>query len=156
MINRACLSWPGSFPCVPMTVVPPVRLFIAQSAPGAPLRPRVPRSAFRLGGAHFSDNARLKLRGLSCLPAQSGRVARASVPLFRPLVSLFTQSLAQPAPSGPFARETRPVGTQSSLTGWESGPVANAPEVREYMAIGVVKDEEVGQPSEIKEVVYAG
>ena len=48
MINRACLSWPGSFPCVPMTVVPPVRLFIAQSAPGAPLRPRVPRSAFRV------------------------------------------------------------------------------------------------------------
>ncbi len=34
--------------------------------------------------------------------------------------------------------------------------VANAPEVREYMAIGVVKDEEVGQMSEIKEVVYAG
>ena len=30
------------------------------------------------------------------------------------------------------------------------------PEVREYMAIGVIKDEEVGQPSEIKEVVYAG
>jgi len=89
------------------------------------------------------------------LPAQSGRVARASVPLFRPSGSLFTQSVALPAPSGPFARETRPVGTQSSLTGWESGPVANAPEVREYMAIGVVKDEEVGQMSEIKEVVYA-
>lgn len=34
--------------------------------------------------------------------------------------------------------------------------VPNAPEVREYMAIGVVKDEEVGQMSEIKEVVYAG
>lgn len=34
--------------------------------------------------------------------------------------------------------------------------VANTPEVREYMAIGVVKDEEVGQMSEIKEVVYAG
>ena len=34
--------------------------------------------------------------------------------------------------------------------------VANTPEVREYMAIGVVKDEETGQPSEIKEVVYAG
>ena len=34
--------------------------------------------------------------------------------------------------------------------------VANTPEVREYMAIGVVKDEEIGQPSEIKEVVYAG
>jgi hypothetical protein len=34
--------------------------------------------------------------------------------------------------------------------------VANAPEAREYMAIGVVKDEEVGQMSEIKEVVYAG
>ena len=34
--------------------------------------------------------------------------------------------------------------------------VAGAPEVREYMAIGVVNDEEVGQPSEIIEVVYAG
>ena len=34
--------------------------------------------------------------------------------------------------------------------------VASTPEVREYMAIGVVADEETGQPSEIKEVVYAG
>jgi hypothetical protein len=34
--------------------------------------------------------------------------------------------------------------------------VAGTPEVREYMAIGVVNDEEIGQPSEIKEVVYAG
>ena len=34
--------------------------------------------------------------------------------------------------------------------------VPNTPEVREYMAIGVVKDEEIGEPSEIKEVVYAG
>ena len=31
-----------------MTVVPPLRLFIAQSALGALLRPRVPRSAFRV------------------------------------------------------------------------------------------------------------
>ncbi len=34
--------------------------------------------------------------------------------------------------------------------------VAGTPEVREYMAIGVINDEEAGQPSEIKEVVYAG
>ena len=34
--------------------------------------------------------------------------------------------------------------------------VAATPEVREYMAIGVVNDEEIGQMSEIKEVVYAG
>ena len=34
--------------------------------------------------------------------------------------------------------------------------VANTPEVREYMAICVVDDEEIGQMSEIKEVVYAG
>ena len=34
--------------------------------------------------------------------------------------------------------------------------VANTPEVREYMAIGVIADEEIGQMSEIKEVVYAG
>ena len=34
--------------------------------------------------------------------------------------------------------------------------VAGTPEVREYMAIGVVKDEEIGQMSEIKEVVFAG
>jgi hypothetical protein len=34
--------------------------------------------------------------------------------------------------------------------------VAGTPEVREYMAIGVISDEEAGQPSEIKEVVYAG
>ena len=34
--------------------------------------------------------------------------------------------------------------------------VAGTPEVREYMAIGVLNDEELGQPSEIKEVVYAG
>ncbi len=31
----------------------------------------------------------------------------------------------------------------------------NTPEAREYMAIGVINDEEVGQMSEIKEVVYA-
>jgi hypothetical protein len=30
------------------------------------------------------------------------------------------------------------------------------PEVREYMAIGVIADEEIGQPSETKEVVFAG
>ena len=34
--------------------------------------------------------------------------------------------------------------------------VPNTPEVREYMAMGVINDEEVGVPSEIKEVVYAG
>lgn len=34
--------------------------------------------------------------------------------------------------------------------------VAGTPEVREYMAIGVVNDDEIGQMSEIKEVVYAG
>ena len=34
--------------------------------------------------------------------------------------------------------------------------VATTPEVREYMAIGTVADEETGVPSEIKEVVYAG
>ena len=34
--------------------------------------------------------------------------------------------------------------------------VAGTPEVREYMGIGVVKDEEIGQQSEIVEVVYAG
>jgi hypothetical protein len=34
--------------------------------------------------------------------------------------------------------------------------VAGTPEVREYMAIGVIDDEEVGQTSEIREVVYAG
>ncbi len=34
--------------------------------------------------------------------------------------------------------------------------VANTPEVREYMAIGVINDEETGQSSEIKEIVYAG
>jgi hypothetical protein len=41
---------------------------------------------------------------------------------------------------------------------YDESPLATAgqPEVREYMAIGVVNDEEVGQPSEIIEVVYAG
>jgi hypothetical protein len=34
--------------------------------------------------------------------------------------------------------------------------VPNTPEFREYMAIGVVNDEEIGETSEIKEVVYAG
>ncbi len=34
--------------------------------------------------------------------------------------------------------------------------VPNTPDVREDMAIGVINDEEVGQMSEIKEVVYAG
>ena len=34
--------------------------------------------------------------------------------------------------------------------------VPGTPEVREYMAVGVVDNEETGQPSEIKEVVYAG
>ena len=41
---------------------------------------------------------------------------------------------------------------------YDEAPLAvpGTPEVREYMAIGVVADEEIGQPSEIKEVVYAG
>ena len=41
---------------------------------------------------------------------------------------------------------------------YDEAPLAvpGAPEVREYMAIGIVNDEEVGQQSEIKEVVYAG
>jgi hypothetical protein len=34
--------------------------------------------------------------------------------------------------------------------------VAGAPEVREYRAFGVVADEEIGQPSDIVEVVYGG
>jgi len=34
--------------------------------------------------------------------------------------------------------------------------VPNTPEIREYMAIGVIDDEEIGQTSEIREVVYAG
>jgi hypothetical protein len=34
--------------------------------------------------------------------------------------------------------------------------VPNTPEVREYMAIGAINDEEAGEMSEIKEVVYAG
>jgi hypothetical protein len=34
--------------------------------------------------------------------------------------------------------------------------VPGTPEVREYMIIGVIDDEEIGQPSEIKEVVFAG
>ena len=34
--------------------------------------------------------------------------------------------------------------------------VAATPEVREYLAIGVVNDEEIGQPSEVQEVVFAG
>jgi hypothetical protein len=34
--------------------------------------------------------------------------------------------------------------------------VAGVPEVREYVAHGVVDDEEVGEASEIKEVVFAG
>ncbi len=36
-------------------------------------------------------------------------------------------------------------------------PLANGqPEMREYMAIGVVGDEEVGQPSDIISVVFGG
>lgn len=34
--------------------------------------------------------------------------------------------------------------------------VPGTPEVREYMARGVINDEEVGQPSEIREAVFAG
>lgn len=33
---------------------------------------------------------------------------------------------------------------------------AGTPEVREYMAIGVINDEEIGHPSETKEVAFAG
>lgn len=33
--------------------------------------------------------------------------------------------------------------------------VPGTPEVREYMAMGVLNDEEVGQPSEIREIVFA-
>ncbi len=33
---------------------------------------------------------------------------------------------------------------------------AGVPEIREYMLTGVVADEEIGQPSEIKEVVFVG
>ena len=41
---------------------------------------------------------------------------------------------------------------------YDESPLAvpNTPEVREYMAIGVIADEEIGEMSEIKEVVYAG
>ena len=41
---------------------------------------------------------------------------------------------------------------------YDEAPLAvpGTPEVREYMAIGILKDDEVGQPSEIQEVVYAG
>ena len=41
---------------------------------------------------------------------------------------------------------------------YDEAPLAvpTTPEVREYMAIGVLADDETGQPSEIKEVVYAG
>ncbi len=42
---------------------------------------------------------------------------------------------------------------------WGTASVAygvNNNEVREYMAIGVIADEEVGQTSEIREVVFAG
>jgi hypothetical protein len=41
---------------------------------------------------------------------------------------------------------------------YDEAPLAvpGTPEVREYMAIGVLADDETGQPSEIKEVVYAG
>lgn len=41
---------------------------------------------------------------------------------------------------------------------YDEAPLAvpNTPEVREYMAIGVIADEETGQTSEIREVVYAG
>ena len=34
--------------------------------------------------------------------------------------------------------------------------VAGTAEVRDYMAIGIKDDQEIGQPSEIKEVMYAG
>jgi len=34
--------------------------------------------------------------------------------------------------------------------------IPGTPEVREYMAIGVIADEEIGQSSETKEVVFAG
>ena len=34
--------------------------------------------------------------------------------------------------------------------------VAGVPERREYMAMGVINDEEVGQPSEIREVLHGG
>lgn len=75
MINRACLSWPGSFPSAPMTVVPPV-LFIAQSAPGTPWPLRVPRSAFLSGAGHSfgkaEDGSSLKV-GLT-LPTRVGGV----------------------------------------------------------------------------------
>jgi len=37
-----------------------------------------------------------------------------------------------------------------------AGGTEPSPEVREYMALGIKDDEEIGQPSEIKKVVYAG
>ena len=41
---------------------------------------------------------------------------------------------------------------------YDESPLAvpGVPEVREYVAHGVVDDEEVGEPSEIKEIVFAG
>ena len=56
----------------------------------------------------------------------------------------------------PAGRRIRPTGR---ATGFGAGTIrrdADTPEVREYMAIGVVNDEEIGEMSEIKEVVYAG
>jgi hypothetical protein len=47
---------------------------------------------------------------------------------------------------------------QTQIPYYDESPLAvpNTPEVREYMARGVVDDEEVGEPSENKEIVFAG
>jgi hypothetical protein len=77
---------------------------------------------------------------------------------------------AKPVPEEDPARE-RKVAQRGSRAQWQlvavrkcrflyfgdsALAVHNTPDVREYMAIGVINDEEVGQMSEIKEVVYAG
>lgn len=50
------------------------------------------------------------------------------------------------------------IGTDGSSPYYDSNPLANptVPEVREYIGVGVVDDAEIGLPSDIVSVVFAG
>lgn len=50
------------------------------------------------------------------------------------------------------------LGTDSSSPYYDTSPLAapNVPETREYMGVGVLDDEEIGQPSDIVSIVFGG
>ena len=93
-------------------------------------------------------------RGASRLTIGVEPSARVKISSKKPGFDFQEHLLPQKRPRGMEAH--RRAQAQIPLLRRVASCVANTPGVREYMAIGVVKDEEIGEMSEIKEVAYAG